>query len=88
MTGPGMGLRTVANKLPQSHLRSMNQPDVSFKGPGGRFSDIMNNAKVIIPSEKSPIKTPIKQEGTINNSASDYSLFSKFRNIAGSTLIE
>jgi hypothetical protein len=60
---------------------------VGFRGPGGRFSDIMKKAKVSVPSEKSPIKTPVKQEGSINNNG-DYSLFSKFRNIAASTLIE
>lgn len=48
----------------------------------------MNKAKVIIPSEKSPIKTPVKQEGSINNSESDFSLFSKFRTVAAATLIE
>jgi hypothetical protein len=47
----------------------------------------MKKAKVSVPSEKSPIKTPVKQEGSINNNG-DYSLFSKFRNIAASTLIE
>jgi len=76
-------LRTVANKLPQSHMRSINQPDVSFKGPGGRFSDIMNNkggaaSKSKNLTEKSPVKTPVKQEGSANQ---DYNngLFSKFR---------
>ena len=60
-------------------MRSINQPDIGFRGPGGRFSDIMKKGKGTIPSEKSPIKTPIKQKG---------SLFSKFRNVAASTLID
>jgi hypothetical protein len=60
---------------------------VGFRGPGGRFSDIMKKAKGTIPSEKSPIKTPVKQEGSIHHN-NEYSLFSKFRNVAASTLIE
>lgn len=68
-------------------MRSINQPDVGFRGPGGRFSDIMKKGKATIPSEKSPIKTPIKQEGSINHN-NEYSLFSKFRNVAASTLID